>query len=242
MSAILDSVKIQNKTEIMRELDKISKIGEDTVKGNLRKYANTNQILTLFKMLEKPLAFFVKNVFDGAEDVKKLQDLGKLYGFSVRFNPFMVRGLSYYTGNIFEIKVQGKKDSIAAGGRYDKTVGKYLGREIPAVGISFGLDRLTKLVDDKDIKIEKTKAVLISLEQDTETIKLAQRLRKAGVSCTINFGKPGKGLEYANSLEIPYAIFIGSQEVAVKKLKLKDMKSGDEKLLSEKQLINKLKK
>jgi len=90
------------------------------------------------------------------------------------------------------------------------------------------------------VKIDKTKAVIISLNQDNQTIKLAQKLRKNNISCTIMFGKPGKALDYANSYEIPYAIFIGEEELKAKKLKLKDMKSGEEKLLSEKQLISKL--
>jgi len=239
LNAIIDSIQIQDKIAVMRELDKLDKIGEDTVKGNIRKFANPNQILTLFRLLEKPLDFFIKNLFDGAEEIKKLQGLGKFYGFKVKFNPFMVRGLLYYTGNIFEIKVQGKKDSIAAGGRYDKLVGKYLGRQIPAVGISFGLERLASLAD---IKIDKAKVIIISLDQDEEAIKLAQRLRKNKISCITMFGKPTNALEYANSEQIPYAIFIGQEEITAKKFKLKDMKSGDEKLLSEKQLIGKLRK
>lgn len=235
----MDSVKIQNKAEAMKELDKVDKIGEDTVKANLRKYADTNQILTLFKLLEKPLGFFIDNVFDGAEEIKKLQALGKSYGFKTKFNPFMVRGLAYYTGNIFEIKVSEGKDSIAAGGRYDDIVGRFLSKKIPAVGISFGLERLT---DFAQIEVEKTKSILVSLNQDEETIKLAQKLRKNNIPCTIMFGKPTNALEYANSLEIPYTIFIGEEEITAKKFKLKDMKTGDENLLSEKQLINKLEK
>jgi histidyl-tRNA synthetase len=56
------------------------------------------------------------------------------------------------------------------------------------------------------------------------------------------FGKPGKALDYTNSLEIPYAIFIGEEEIKDKKFKLKEMSSGNEKLLTEKQLLNKLRK
>ncbi|MCH7568635.1 MAG: histidine--tRNA ligase [Nanoarchaeota archaeon] len=239
LNAIVDSIKIQEKTAVMRELDKLDKIGEDAVKGNLRKYGDTNQILTLFKLLDKDLSFFIKNLFEGAEEIKNLEKLGKVYGFKIKFNPFLARGLSYYTGNIFEIKVEGKKDSIAGGGRYDKLVGKYSGKEIPAVGISFGFERLTKLAE---VKIEKTKVILISLNQDKEAVKLAQKLRKSNIACITVFGKPGKALEFANSQEILYAIFIGQKEITRKQYKLKDMSSGEEKYLTEKQLIDKLKK
>jgi len=237
INAILDSVQIQNKLQVMRELDKLEKFGEDTIKGSLRKYADANQILTLFKLLEKSLDFFEKNLFDGSEDLKKLQQLSKVYNFEVKFNPRMIRGLSYYTGNIFEIKVAGTKESVAAGGRYDKTVGKYLNKEIPAVGISFGLERLAKLAK---VEIEKTKVVVISINQDKEAIKLAQKLRKNDISSEILFGKLGKSLEYANSTQAEYVIFVGKEELEKNKFKLRNMSSGEEKLLAEKQLISKL--
>ena len=239
LSSIIDNVKIEEKLNVIRELDKLDKLGEDTVKSNLRKYADPNQILTLFKLLEKDLSFFEKNLFEGAKDVKELRDTLKEYGFKTKFSPFLARGLSYYTGNIFEVRVQGKKDSIGGGGRYDKLVGKYLGRNIPAVGISFGLERLTSI---SKVSVENTNVVLISLNQDKETIKLAQKLRKEGVSCSIFFGKPSNALDFANSYKISYAIFIGQEEVKLKKFKLKNMDSGNEKLFSEKQIITKLKK
>ncbi len=239
LNAILESVQITEKNNVMRELDKLDKIGEDAVKANLKKYAETNQIITLFKLLEKDSAFFTKNLFEGAQEIEQLEKLGKEYDFKVAFTPTMIRGLTYYTGTIFEVKTKGKKETIAAGGRYDNTVGKYLGRQVPAIGISFGLERIA---DIAEVTTQSTQAVVISLKQDPQTIGLTQKMRKNDISCIPFFGKPGKALEYANSLEIPYAIFIGEEELAKKKYKLKDMKSGDEELLTEKQLITKLQK
>lgn len=237
--SIIDSVKIEEKENTMRELDKMEKVGEDATKANLRKYASATQILTLFKLLEKPLEFFIKNLFEGSEEIQNLKQRCKNYGVSIKFNPFMIRGLAYYTGNIFEIRRENEKNSIGGGGRYDKSVGKYLNKEIPAVGISFGLERLTSIAN---IEPNNTKTVIISLNKDAQTINLAQKLRKLDISCNIFFGKPGKALEFADSQKIPFAIFIGEDEIAQKKVKLKDMSSGEEKLLTEKQLISKLKK
>jgi len=239
LNSILESVKIKEKNQVMRELDKIEKIGEDAVKSNLRKYASTNQVLTLFKLLEKPFEFFVKNLFDGSEELKELKEKTKQLGANIKFNPFMIRGLSYYTGNIFEIIPENQKSSVGGGGRYNKTVGKYLNKEIPAVGISFGLSRLTSLAN---LEIKNTKTIIISIKQDTLTNKLTKKLRKKEISCIAFFGKPGKALEFANSQKIQYAIFIGEEETKLKKYKLKNMISGEEKLLTEKQLISKLKK
>ncbi|OIO81040.1 histidine--tRNA ligase [Candidatus Pacearchaeota archaeon CG1_02_32_132] len=237
--SIIDSVKIEEKENTMRELDKMEKVGEDATKANLRKYASATQILTLFKLLEKPLEFFIKNLFEGSEEIQNLKQRCKNYGVTIKFNPFMIRGLSYYTGNIFEIRRENEKNSIGGGGRYDKSVGKYLNREIPSVGISFGLERLTSIAN---ITPDNTKTVIISLNKDVQTINLAQKLRKSDISCNLFFGKPGKALEFADSQKIPFAIFIGEDEIAQKKVKLKDMSSGEEKLLTEKQLISKLKK
>lgn len=239
INAIIESVQISDRAGVMRELDKLDKTGEDQVKSNLRKYADANQILTLFKLLEKDLEFFKSNAFDGAEELIELQKRCKMYGVTVKLTPNMIRGLSYYTGNIFEVRHEGTSGSIAAGGRYDKVVGKHLQKEIPAVGISFGLERVTGLAN---ISVpHPTRAVLISFNKDTHMIKLANALRMQGIACVTSSGKPGKALEYANALAIPYAVFIGEDEIAKKKWKCKDLTSGEEKYVSEKQLVKMLK-
>lgn len=239
LMSIIESVQIQDRFATMKEIDKLDKIGEDNVKSNLRKYADVNQIITLFKLLEKDIAFFVENKFEGAEEIDALDKKCKKYGIKIKFSPILARGLSYYTGNIFEIKYK-DGGSIAGGGRYDKSVGKYLNREIPAVGLSFGLERVSSLAK-LDLK-PQTKAVLISFGKDIQSIRLAQILRKAEVSCILFSEKPGKALDFANSQGIPYAIFIGDEEIAKKKFKLKNMLSGEEKYLSEKQVVSVLKK
>jgi len=106
------------------------------------------------------------------------------------------------------------------------------------VGISFGLDRIAKKAD---IAIPLTKAIVISIEKEKESIKLSQNLRKNNISCIVNSGGVGKALEYANSYNIQYAIFVGKDEVKQKKFKLKNLKSGEESLLNEKSVIARLK-
>ncbi|MEK6847280.1 MAG: histidine--tRNA ligase [Nanoarchaeota archaeon] len=218
LNAIINSLQIENATAIMREIDKIDKIGEDEIKTNLRKYADANQILALFKLLEKDLNFFKENLFEGAEEIAKLQELGKIYGFEIKFSPWLARGFSYYTGNVWEVKAEGMKETIASGGRYDKYIGRFIGKIIPAVGISFGLDRIAKKAQ---IEIPQTKAIIISVNQDKETIKLAQKLRASKISCTTSFEKLGKALEYADFYKIPYAIFVGKEELKQKKFKIR---------------------
>ncbi len=237
LNAIIESVQIADVKKVIREIDKLGKIEEDIIKTNLKKYADSNQIITLFRLLEKPLSFFTDNAFDGAEEVKKLEDLCKNYGVKIKFNPYLARGFGYYTGNVFEVKAGGS--TIASGGRYDKTIGKYSGKEIPAIGISFGLERVTALAT---VKTESTKAILISFNQDEEMLKLLKKLRKSKISCIPVYGKPSQSLDYANSYNIQYAIFIGQQEIDQEKFKLKNLSSGEEKMLTEKQLISTLSK
>jgi len=235
IQSLIESVQIENIKEVMRELDKIDKIGEDNVKANLRKYADVNQIITLFKLLEKDIPFFKDNAFEGVEELQNLIKECELYNIQLKMNPFLVRGLNYYTGNIFEIKTESSKESLAGGGRYDKVVGKYIGKDIPAVGISFGLERLTDLAD---VKIESIPNVLIiSIEQKEHAIKLIKKLRNSGVSCSLTSDKINKALEYANSLQIPYVILLGEKEIEQKKINLRNMSTGEERMLTEKQLL-----
>lgn len=239
MKSIIESVQITAIKSVMKELDKMDKMGEDFVKSNLRKYADSNQILTLFKLLEKNLKFFKENAFDGAAELEELMKRAALYGIKIKYNPFLVRGFGYYTGTIFEVKKKGVKETLAAGGRYDKTAGKYINRDIPAVGVTVGLDRI---VEFAQVPIENTKTLIISLNKDKEAIKLAKVLRKSEISCITMFNRLGKAMEYADSLLIPYVIFVGEEEIRKEKFKLKEMKSGEERLLSEKSLISALKK
>ncbi len=239
INAIIESVEIKDAKSVMKELDKLDKIGEDQVKSNLRKYADANQILTLFKLVEKDLSFFINNAFDGAEELKALAEKANKYGIKLKLNNLLMRGFSYYTGNIFEI-IGEDKIAIGGGGRYDNLVGKYVKRSLPAVGISFGLERVCNLA--KIPMPSAIKAVLISIGQENTTVKLARKLRKEEVSCFVYADKIGKALEYANSYEVPFAVFIGEDEVKKKKFKLRDMTSGKEENMTERQLISFLKK
>jgi len=239
LGSIIESVQIDDKKQVMKELDKVEKLGLDIVKANLRRYASANQIITLFRIFEKNLGFFKENAFDGANEVEELIKLCKLYSIDAKFNPLLINGLNYYTGNIFEARLKDKNIGIAGGGRYDNSLGRYLGKKMPAVGFSFSLEALTEICEPQiaKLKIEKFPTiVLISEKKDSETIKLLKRMRKNNISCLAKFGK---NLEPLDLNEIPFSLQINKEDLAKGKFKLKDNKTGEEKLLTEKQLINK---
>lgn len=245
IDSIIESVELSDRKQVMREIDKLEKVGEDMVKTSLKKYGDANQIVTLFKLLEKDIKFFKSNAFEGADNLINLQEKLKQYKIDIKFKPTLVRGFSYYTGNIFEIFIKGTKTALCGGGRYDKSVGKYLNRDIPAVGISFSIEALMGLCPEQigKLPIEAiAKVALISINKDKETMQLAKNLRDSGVSTLVLAEKPGKILEYANSYQIPFVIFIGDDEVKKKKFKIRNMISGEEKLLAEKSIVSMLKK
>lgn len=225
LNEILDDngVKEKNKEQILREIDKYDKLAEKDLRKNLRKL-NAENVLDCLKKGEK---YFSQ--FESYKEVLSLMEYCKAYGFEVKFSPTVVRGLSYYNGTVVEVKSKKMKETIVAGG-------SFIFNEVQCTGISFGLDRLTQLVN---LETQKEKYLVVSLDQDKEAIKIAQDLRKSGKRASIYYGKPSKALQYANSKGISKTLFVGAQEVKKKKFKLKDMKSGQEKPVTLKQIKKK---
>jgi len=212
LNEILEEQRIKNKAEVIRELDKLDKLPVLEVKENLRKL-NAEKILSVLK---KPKEYFKK--YKSFSEIEELAKYCKYYGSDVVFSPFLARGLSYYVGNVFEIKSD-IKETICGGGTYK--VGNVI-----ATGISFSIERLMAVTN---IKIDIDKTLIVSLNQDKKAIALAKQLRRKGKNVSIYYGKPSKALEYANSYGIKKVILVGAKEVKVRRFKIKDMKTGKEK-------------
>ena len=215
----------KDRNNVIKEIDKIDKLSEAEIKENLRKY-KAESILAVFK---KPKLYFKR--YKAYSEILELERYCKIYSIKINFQPSLARGLSYYNGSVFEVKTAGMKETIAGGG-------SYLVNGIQSTGISFGIERLSQLAR---IKLENKEILVISINQDKKAIQLAEKLRKQGKAVTI-LDRINKALEYANSYKIPYVIFIGEEEVKRKKFKLRDMKIGKEKMLSEGELIKDISK
>jgi len=205
----------KNKNQVLREIDKLDKLSEKEVKANLKKLG-AEKILSVFKKKE--------NYFEDYEAFKDFKELKKFcgyYGIKVEFKASLVRGLSYYNGNVFEVKGKGVKETIVAGG-------SFMFNAVQSTGISFGLDRLMNIAK---IKNKKEKIMIISIGQDKVAVKIAEKLRSKGESCLIYYGKPSKALGFANSKGIEKVIFVGKEEVKRGKFKVKEMGSGKEKYI-----------
>ena len=157
----------------MITIDKLDKIDIEGVSKELgEKFGEAVQKAAqdwLFAIDSSNIPELLKPIWDGLGDQAR----------SLRFDPTLVRGMGYYTGSIFEIEHPGSGSSIGGGGRYDGMVGKWLGTDAPAVGISLGIERIVDLIPDQQSAGE---SVVLVLEPNTEARGLAiqQQLIKSG--------------------------------------------------------------
>ncbi len=188
-------------------LDKMDKIGLDGVTEELIKagYAqeSVDKYVELFKGIEEAddgLAYVAGKIQDNLEGGVK-ESLGEIinsvnstkeYSFEVVFDPTLVRGMSYYTGTIFEIEVPEFGSSVGGGGRYDKMVGKFTGQDTPACGFSIGFERIVTILLDNDFQIpDDRKKVAFLIEKGIQSemlcdiISEAQAMRKTGTNVLV---------------------------------------------------------
>ena len=246
-------VKKEKLDAVLLTIDKLEKFGLDTVKKELRGKKIGNETIkkiistiTIEGNNEEIINKLKKiiNKSEGITEIEKLFSLLKILNVDAEFDVSLARGLSYYTGTVIEVYLKNSevKSAVCAGGRYDKMIGSFLGKgDFPAVGISFGLDRVYDAYVEKAKTQQKTvtKVYIIPIGTFNESLKIAEELRNENIRVDIDLtGKgPSKNLQYANSLGIPYVLFIGEEELKQGKVKLKDMNSGKEQLMSAEELI-----
>jgi histidyl-tRNA synthetase len=220
---VSEGIEEKDREQAIRELDKLDKIPRNEVADNLKKIKAEK----LLKIVEK--GDFKKYGF--YNEIKELQKLCKAYGVKLEFSPTLARGLSYYNGTIFEIKTKEMRETICAGGAY-------LVGDAQSFGLTFGLDRVSSLTK---LSGDPTSIQIISIDQDEEAIVLTEKLRDKGISVNLILDKsPGKALEYANAKGVEKVIFVGKDEVKSKKFKVKNMTSGEEKLVNEEKLLKEI--
>jgi len=249
-------------TDVILEVDKLRKIGATEVKKNIQALdIDSSAIEKLMKIIsiqgtndEKIDA--LKTYLTESTSLEGLKEISEMLSYldarNITFNLSLARGLSYYTGTVFEVFMKDEKifsSTVAAGGRYDNMIGEFLGskNKYPAVGISFGIEPIMTVLSSlkkSDMTTKTvTKAYIIPIQTTKECIKIAEELRKSGVNTDMDLSGRGisKNLDYANVLKIPFVLFVGEDELKKKKLKLKDMNSGKEEFLTIKEVCKKLK-
>lgn len=217
----------EKKDDTFRAIDKLDKIGEEEVMKEMERY----------EIPKQAAAKFFEMIRTQDADIAELQEIKRaaeeIGVNNVEIDLSIVRGISYYTGFVFETLVTGneKIGSICSGGRYDSLIGLYGGEELPATGFGLGIDRLLDIVGYNDFYYPVRVFVApVKDEVRTDAIRIARELRSQGISVETDLMQRNlrKQLDYINSRGIPFAVIIGPKELEENKVIIRDMATGKE--------------
>ena len=186
----------ENFDDVFIILDKMDKIGLDGVKEDLISHgfeqSNVEKYLDLFKGLEEHkndgLEYISKalgeslntEVKDWLDEIITSVEAAKAAQFEMVFDPTLVRGMSYYTGTIFEIAIPEFGGSCGGGGRYDKMIGKFTGQDTAACGFSIGFERIVLLLLEQDFKIpDEGKKIAFLVEKNMPSERMSDIMKEA---------------------------------------------------------------
>ena len=246
--------------EIFRIVDKMDKIGKEGVLKELEKIKIKKKLkekIKDFLTQAENSSFESLEKFEDIEEVKKAKEkLEKIMSLvkdkqKIKFDLWLVRGLDYYTGMIFEVVIKKPKiGSLAGGGRYDELIGSLINKKIPAVGGSIGVERLMDAALELGIlkKDQKTyvKVGIIFLKgvEVRVAFEIAERLRENGIEVWSGLKEYKNVVDGIKDLEkrgIDYALIIGKKELKTKKFTLQNLKTRERKELEIRELIKFLK-
>lgn len=250
--------------EVLVAIDKLDKIGIEGVRQELdgRGIAPTVITKLLQTMSDAPtdnvetLLWLSHLLEESAAGSKGVAELKSVVGYSaggpaatyLRIDPYLARGLSYYTGSIFEIEFPGFSGSGGGGGRYDELIGMFSGQNIPSCGFSLGLERIILLMEEQAMfpaQLAGQPQVLVT-QFDESTIgasfQLAQQLRGAGLRVDLypETERYGKQFKYADERRIRYAALVSQREIEAHVVAVKDLVSGEQVDIPEGEIIEHL--
>ncbi len=267
LNGLFEAANVKEKSvDIMRTIDKIEKIGKETVVAIFKddynmKEESISKIVSLIEIngttdekLEKLDSLGIDNELyqKGVEELKEVVKYIRLFNIpdeAFEIDLSIARGLDYYTGTVYETFLNDYKSigSICSGGRYNDLAGYYKDKELPGVGMSIGLTRLFFILNDIGlIKTDKksiSDVLVISMVEDvSKSIEVANELRNAGINTEIYFEnkKIKAKFKYADRLNIPYVIVIGEDEIKSDILTIKNMQEGTQEQLKIEEIIKKL--
>lgn len=234
-------------------IDKLDKIGKEKVFEQLKgKGCPESSLPALQEMLDTPhenqIVFLKSFLKESETGMKGIEEIEEVYEFisgednlKLQFDLTLARGLSYYTGAIFEVKpLNSKIGSINGGGRYDDLTGVFGMKDTSGIGISFGIDRIYDVMEEKNLFPESLtnsiQVMIISFDKASQmhALRVAGKIRKKNISCYVypDLVKVKKQFSYADKNSIPNVIVIGSEEMKTQKYNLKNMESGNQELMT----------
>ena len=262
--------------DITVAIDKLDKIGIDNVNQELREDGlseeqiqklqpiimlegtNEEKLNTIAEVLKdseiglkgvEELRYILNMLNGSAEANSSLFTLHSSLNNELQLDLTLARGLSYYTGAIFEVKaLDTPMGSISGGGRYDNLTGIFGMPGLSGVGISFGVDRIYDVLNALDLypkdSLQTTQVLFINFgEKETAyCLPIINKVRAKGIRAEIypDSAKMKKQMSYANAKQIPFVVLAGESEMAAQKVTLKKMETGEQVLVSPDELIAKL--
>ena len=248
--------------DITVAIDKLDKIGEDGVVAELREKGLSDvqidrlrPVIVLQGSNEEKLQAIAELLKDSETGMKGIEEtryiLSMLNGQCQMANEIcldltLARGLSYYTGAIFEVKaIDTPMGSISGGGRYDNLTGIFGMPGLSGVGISFGVDRIYDVLNALDLypkdSTQTTRLLFINFgEKETAyCLPVVARVRQAGIRAELfpDAVKMKKQMAYANAKQIPFVALAGDNEMAEGKITLKNMETGEQTMVTAEELI-----
>jgi len=246
----------QEEMSVLTAIDKLDKIGAERVRQELTdrgfKAEELDPLWTLMDSeatnedcLSQLTTMVDKRGKDGVATLREIMENLSNMGIPVsqiRIDPTLARGSDYYTGPVFELHVdEPKVGSLGGGGRYDGLVGSFSGKDIPAVGFSFGLERILVVMEELGM-IEATNTaakIMVTVFSDAlraESSRFANHLRTAGIPTDLYLGtgKFKSQFKYANARGYPFMAVIGPDEMDALKVTIKDLSSGTQHLVEQK--------
>lgn len=254
--------------DITVAIDKLDKIGVDAVNDELRERGlSEEQVAALQPVLNQEsgiknqdkmaqLREFLKNSEIGLKGIEEMEEVFELIEttgvkLNIELDLCLARGLNYYTGAIFEVKaLDAQIGSITGGGRYDNLTGIFGLPGVSGVGISFGADRIYDVLTELDLfpkELQSATQVLFATFGADElryALRWAKALREAGITTEVypEPTKMKKQMGYADAKQIPFVAIVGGDEMAQNKVMLKNMSSGEQKLVEFGELVKELKR
>ena len=270
LNAIAVSAGIRDNeiTTFLRSLDKLDKVGKETVAAELKeKGISAGSIERAFAIIEEAgtsgnhkaflekIGSLTQGTAGGEQGVAELmiiREALEAQGIPEKcycFDLSLARGLDYYTGPVFETRVETPKvGSITGGGRYDNLIGMFCKTPYPATGTSFGLERLIAVLEEmagQDTRQSKTQVLVALFDKSllAETMRLSKMLRDAGINTEIYFeaDKLKKQLTYASNKSIPLVVILGSDEFKNKTVALRNMQLGQQEIIAQHDLVHTVK-
>ena len=237
------NIKKEKLLDVFRIIDKLEKIGMKGVKEQLEDAVSKDcakkilEFITIKGSNKQVIAKAEKII--GKENIQDMKDLLSYVNDTskVKIDLSLARGLDYYTGPVYEISAGDDIGSVGGGGRYDKLIGIFLKRDVPACGISFGLDRLMEVIKQKKLlKAETNLKIFVVAVNDKvrkNVLEIVNELRSNGISTDydLRYRKLSKQLEYASNKKIPFVAIVGEKELKEKSVKLRNMKTGKEDMV-----------